>query len=1394
MLYAGTYDSRLFQIITEEKRMRIVIYSTGEDKAPGTVSLNSAFLNNSTRVFEGNILAAGVVKQLSKIEQYAGSEILLAEFIKVISVSKLFEALEAGKYFASEERIQGHLLKTEIANDAIYKFGTIRGLKFTKLTSVKSQNQALEEDSTYSSMQYAILSRRLKTFQELCEQYDMSWYMDANGKRLRDYELVTTEERLIEVLDELQRLPSVTLVGFDTEFSRREVRWQQKKPARLFGMSLSWRDKQAAYIVFESNKTGHVDRTKWLPKIIEVINAHNIALGAHNAFAEIQSCWNHGSLPRITYDSLLVEFNLNPDHKFGPRDLKSLSRIYFNEETWELDQLFNGKVIAELIPDLEPEVLMIYACADADQQRRILLRQKQDIDIDKATCKLDVNITEMLSLAEYYGARIDMDLLKKLRAYNREDMRRVEFIAFEYLKEIGLKTQAISYLPEGAELTEENIAKVLMDEKFQEDMKRLFCKDKLGKGKTLQKLTLQSPDDKKILYTILKYPVTRYNKDTKAISADADALEDLLAMKTKNPIHFLKQTMYSSMSGTPEAIGVRAKDLILLDKKKFEEYRYPFAYILSAYRKLFKRETSLFKKIEEGSASAWYYTGISMISARTARVTGPIQTIEGPLKKLITVFSQWYWYMVFDFSQIEFRTMIGIANVWWKMICTNLMNSPDPRTQARGREMYEKNLDHLVVRLDDCDNDYHREGGSLLVDKAPKDMTPDDRSEVKPVHFSVPFGAGAYSISKEARRKAKTEAEADEETLKVEGKLAAWRNNLFPLYAFLEYNRDQALIQIPDDKLPTRLKGMRVGCVRNALGRVRYFKLDPRAPYASEIEELVSRTGLSQKVAVSILQNKIADAHIYTIRREVGNFPIQSFAREIFFTAMYKLYVQLKQERLTAQTRDFFKCLMSIFVHDECGIQVHKSVHVYRMYKFVQDNCLIKLDGHPLYFMNIAVAENWLDGKTDALEASPKFVKECVAKYEANPEYYDKQAYFITDQKAYALAGITNHIRQRVANEFGAMLKEHNMDLDYCIQNFETYYLMQRLKDYCVKLDPNGKDEVKELIKFAFASKCYDPEIRLDGETCDELRAKWADRIAEHTVSEMDYVSEEQQVPYEDVNGITNLEQEAKIIAAMQESNRRMREAGFKVEVCADGKTFSDDGSLSSLESQAINMTLDDLVSTNAFGSDSSQIDLFRTGFEDDEDEDLQSLEQPGDSLFNFDTSILDELNADESIFTPESLDELLTPNAVFSEDQVYAEAQDTRVSELREDEDDWKEYSDMINSEETDLVNGVILNYIGSEEMEEDSREIKPTFKTRTVIFQGGLFIDTKNVSQETLQTAMDYLRQFKTEKKQGALALAVQNADASVTWVEGVYVNQKFSREKLNKLLNGVNVHDTV
>ena len=995
------------------------------------------------------ILASAVCSGRGDIEWKYGNEQFIAQLMRAF---EKFVINEEGStfmdlVFSEDPSVGSWSFGTETLELVSFVAGIANTNKVPGLTYERVKASAKEAFT--SSFRRTLGLKRIKTYEEVIKVYDTSWMYDAHGKKIKDYRLITSNDEFDALMKELEEL-NPPICSVDTETTGLKFYaypGMEDVRSQICGMSVSWKLDQGIYIVFKSTKIGCTDVGYALARIIPWLNKRKHLI-THNGLFDAKVFYSLGYRLNITDDTLLQAFSLDSTVSRGDKGLKVLTRKYYNHNTLELEDILGSNFNAELVPDIDPRLIELYACADTDYTLRLYFTQAEQIAaLDRRAYTFDVSLYEILVPAEYHGSRLDMDRLKLLAEINRRDLEVLEALMHKYIRVMGTYTWAVRGLREAYfdslcadgvapdlarekadaySPAREDIDLVLQNAEFQDNMQRILQKQTKHGGQ----LEFTGKDILHIMYQILQYPITRINPEKGTWLCNEESLADLLQEEAEEPVPFLKQDVVSYIQETP--LAALGNDKLILSKAKFESYKYPFAYMLKVWRKLDKFRTSFFNKLLDENTNGWYYTDYSMTSAETTRVINSIQTLEGSLKQVIVPYSKDYYMIVFDMAQIEFRVMLGLANEYWKQFVSRV---PDPLQLAPQSRL----LDGLIQKLCDPETDYHREGGSIFVGCTPEDMTKEQRHSVKAVHFSVPYGAGAFSIAEDRMRKAKSQRERDDILRDTQITLSMWQKKLFSLYYYLEHMRDVACTPCSENQLPVLLRkpefdpngnpyigsnGKPIvhrpyGQVLNPMGQVRYFCLQDTSMRRTE-----------------------------SIRRMAGNFPIQSFARDIFFTAIRRLYLRLKREGLLGGTPGTEKVFIHNFVHDEATLQVHKSIHPYQMYQYILEECLIQLKGYPFFYMGVSVVDNWYEGKDDKYEAPVRFVYQKANEYKANPQAFSQDNFWDKSPKEFVLEGISEYMSGRYAREVTRLQNQTENPLvineQQLVSHFKNYFLKPR--------------------------------------------------------------------------------------------------------------------------------------------------------------------------------------------------------------------------------------------------------------------------------------------------------------------------------------------------------------
>lgn len=1114
MLLSGRYtrNSEYFiQIISNAKTQRWTLYSPValDDlqnfqnslplKYPVITQDAMTYMGGRLETLNPYVVVSGIITHSGKLMFYYGNTTLLSTLMSELTAAEEMKGIsEFLQITMSPDLDDSSIIRAWVLPSGGKLEFISRNMFFRTAAPIKGLAYYDAKIFSDAALDKSVRLTKLRTWKQLRADKGtaLSWLYDEQGNEIKDYRLILTDEELDWVCSELSK-PDYVIVAWDTESTGLNIFYMGDVPEKrdkICGMSLTWKADQGIYIPFMSEKFKFWDTKLVLDRLVPILQTKVMA--AHNGLFDMRVLKSLGYILKTKIDTMLMEFLFDSHVSKGSKGLKLVTRKYFGHETLELDDVLGGSVDANLIPYLDADVIRVYGCSDTDYVWKLVQRNLGKISKSaQKPFSLDNSISSILANAEYYGARIDQNLLHVLAEVNHRDLKALTEIMQQYLRDIGTKTLAKRKLTQMYEdsgtplpVSEEHIQAVASNADFLESIESAFRKD----TKVLKPLEFSSPADVvKILYYILEYPITRRDRDTGKAKADSEALEDLMSYKAEMPIKFLSKDVISSIVNTN--LHPSRKESIVVELDQFEGMQFPFAYLLTKWRGLNKLETSFFTPLIAKEKGEFYYTTNSMTSAETARVINPIQTLIGQLKKLVLPFSSEYYFIVFDMAQIEFRDMIGLAINYWNGLIAD-ETDPDALSMLRSRD-----ITPLAKKLALKETDYHREGGAVFINTTPEDMTKDERSDVKAVHFSVPFGAGVFSIAKEALRKARTEYQRQQAIDKTSKMLGAWQKNMYPLYYFLERVRDIALQPVPQSELPYGKTG-KWGRATNAFGRYRWFDL-----------------------------NDIGWKQQNSIRRMAGNFPIQSFAREIFFTIVKRIHDRLIREGYIVETDEVARVVMSLFIHDETVMCVHRSINPYVMYKIIYEECMaIKLKGHPPYYMGLAVVNNWYEGKSDAYEAPVEYVEQMIAKLDANPEEFKSQSMFGINARNYVYKGIRDYMTARYLDALKDFLTETpdrvDVDMDSFLPGFKNYFLKPRLevhyskhhsKEYPIP-SPKSDDwanivgHYEEVLILSYPNKPayihFRDEVYL-------ITDRWAEGEKEKVLTEIDITMQDEEVP-----------------------------------------------------------------------------------------------------------------------------------------------------------------------------------------------------------------------------------------------------------------------------------------
>ncbi len=516
-----------------------------------------------------------------------------------------------------------------------------------------------------------------------------------------------------------------------------------------------------------------------------------------------------------------------------------------------------------------------------------------------------------------------------------------------------------------------------------------------------------------VLFHKLGYDIPQGLKDKGKLSVDKytlRALQDIPADGPDEVFNSLTAPTLASINGKQVLLSTDG-ETVLLEWDKLKTKGCKLAHMISKIRKLEKLRSSFFNPLLQNNFEGKYFSAIKMTRAETARLVDFIQTLDGSLKKLIVplAYKEKPQYLVdFDFAQIEYRVMAGEAGVT-----------------------------SVVEKLENPEADYHREGGSLILGKPPEDITGSERKSLKSINFGIPYGMSARGILQSRYGIGLTPEETEIHLAEIEQMLVQWDKGLHQIAVMLNNYRDKALTPVSDGSLPPHLKGRKMGRIANVLGRTRMFNLSDMS---------------NQKKG--------------SIRRQAGNYPIQSFAREVYCVAFCDfcdackkaglMDTRVPDPRRATGFRFENKVNIMAYIHDECLMSVDGDVNHEYLYKLIYENCMKKIEGYPRFYCGVNVISNWYEGKDDKFEAPVGYVQECVQHDPPVLVSWD------TNHKKLALDGITDYMIRRIDRELQMIdprTAQGYFDLPYLVPKFKNYFVKPKVSVY-IGLNSKPQDDV----------------------------------------------------------------------------------------------------------------------------------------------------------------------------------------------------------------------------------------------------------------------------------------------------------------------------------------------
>lgn len=692
----------------------------------------------------------------------------------------------------------------------------------------------------------------------------------------------------------------------------------------------------------------------------------------------------------------------------GGVSLKNLTRRLFGHETPELSDIL-GKGSEDKFRYLSDEkVAMIYGCADADYPAAVYdeIRRLMSDKMYSTYQKQDMPLINILYEAEYYGLTIHEEKVKALAQQSHDDLEVIKKFLWNYVgRKIGYK-RAVSRLTIefksalGSAQTEEQKKKI--KDTFAEAKQKIH----IDKNEEYQ-FEMKAADLRKVLFEILEYPIIAYTESE----------NNPLPATNKFVMKKLMSAKLSHNELTEDIVGSDGKT-VLIEAKEFNKYRYPIAYVLSIYGAMNKEYTSYFKPIRDNNLEGRLFKNFSMARIETRRIMNPSQTMKGSLKALTLPFDggKDYYMLDFDMAQVEYRIMVSLA---WLLLLEK--HPGKTKEEIFAVEEGAESVYNMIENLKHPEADFHTESAAKITHQEPYQIDKKFRKKMKSVHFGIPYGLGERSLCESMFGEA-----TEKNLIETRQILASFKQANKPVIDMLEHVRDESFKSIPFSDDFKRFAGFvdytvdeetgeitehlhSVGRVQNLMGFYRLF----------DLEDMDKR-----KEGI--------------IRRAAGNYPIQSFAAELFRIILIKFYNRCVKEGIADKVK------WHMLIHDELLCSVHKSLNPFYIYKLILEECMPTFPGHTNYYVGINIGDNWAECKDDMSEAPVLFVQRMVERWDKGEFLNDT---WVDNAKEYVNKYKDEYMVERVHE----LVEEIQPDIDNPSTIIDSELIIDNLTNYTVR-------------------------------------------------------------------------------------------------------------------------------------------------------------------------------------------------------------------------------------------------------------------------------------------------------------------------------------------------------
>lgn len=495
------------------------------------------------------------------------------------------------------------------------------------------------------------------------EEHDLSWAEKKN------YRILIEDDEILEWIEGLKKTDEI--VGFDTETSGLHVNRTGRDV--LTGICMSYEDHAGVYFPirqkrYENVRMGEERLLSLLRPYCDKASPLAKPLVTHNGLFDWKAMKKYGWSLNIVYDTMIRQTIKQISSAKNVMKLKGMAKHVLGLDVVELEDMYEARTLR----DVKMVQEAVRSGASIDEITRFKLRlpfekskDLKDLMDFRYACR---------EFSELYGCA-DADFPRLIHKKMDEEWdSKLDFI---YRLEIAVIPALGEQEYYGVYTNEEGIHSLYEDAKeeqtaLEQEIYRIAGRE----------FTITSPQQKvKLLFEDMKIPTKpRYKTKKGGWSTDKDTLKDIAQYKDNN--------------GNP---------------------RYPIIPPLQRYTKVTTLINNFYSKLPKLIVDGFLFPSYNSNKAETGRLTcsNPnIQQTEPATRKYMIPESDEYYFLICDYSQVEYRLMAGLSG---EMKVVNFFRS-NPEA------------------------DYHILAYANMMKKAYEDVTSAERKKGKVLNFGTSYG------------------------------------------------------------------------------------------------------------------------------------------------------------------------------------------------------------------------------------------------------------------------------------------------------------------------------------------------------------------------------------------------------------------------------------------------------------------------------------------------------------------------------------------------------------------------------------------------------------------------------------------------------------------------------